>query len=134
MTIYGRVIDNSRKGSIEGATINIVDETGKPVAGPYFTNNVGAFTINSPAITLQSLLEISHPNFYPKEVAISGSSSLGFIVLEPMPVVQQMAPPMPDVSLKEEGEKSGGSNYWWLLLVGAWLLWPKPKGGRRSKK
>lgn len=134
MVISGRVVDNVRKAAIEGATITVIDEMGKPIAGPVSTNEVGYFYINTPAATLQSSVEVAHPSFYQKELPLTGSSSLGFVLMEPLPVVQNKPAAMPEFQEREDPPPSGGSKYWWLLLVAAWMLWPKPKGGRRSKK
>lgn len=134
MVISGRVVDNARKAAIQGATVTVIDAMGIRVAGPVTTNDVGYFYINSPVITLESSVEVSHPLFYAKELPLTGSSSLGLILMEPLPVQQGKPADLPAFQEREDPPPAGGSSYWWLILVAAWLLWPKAKGGRRSKK
>jgi len=133
MTIQGRVGDNFRKSSIQGATVSVIDEMGNVVAGPVVTDGVGGFIITSPAITLASSIEVKHPLFYPKELPLTGSTSQGMILLDPLPVVQSKPADLPDFQEKETPPASGRGSYWLLIIAVTWLLWPKPKGGRRKK-
>lgn len=114
MVLFGRIIDFERKSAIQGATVSIVMQNLSPAGIETTTDEIGRFMISNGQITLTNYIVVSHPNYQSRQLAITGASDYGFVVLQAKPVELSRPP--------DETTTVTKNNTWlWILLVPALL-------------
>lgn len=97
MVIFGRVINELKKSSVQDASVTIVNN-GIVEAARTTTDEVGRFSLSSDKIKLGSVIRIEHPNYFAAEVTFSGISDLGFIPILEKPAQRVPVEPVADNS------------------------------------
>lgn len=96
MTIFGRVNDQQKSSIIQGATVSVLNPGSPEPVASVQTDDLGRFSITSAAIGLDSIIEVSHPNYHAKQLPVTGASSYGFISLIEKPAAAETETTMED--------------------------------------
>jgi hypothetical protein len=115
-TIRAQIIEGLTGEPLPGATIQIVDNTGKSLQQGVMADQYGRFILTSDILTDNFLL-VTYTGLVPVMIATSMLNNTDYKEIQLLPA------DLPEVVVTP----GSGFSWWWLLLLGGGIVWMASK-------